>query len=41
MEEIKIVTITDKRRDDDGNKFYNEYQVLRRFGEGSVGKVCT
>lgn len=43
MEEIKTILITDTHRDDDGFKYYNEYKVLKKYGEGSVGKVkeCT
>lgn len=39
MEEIKTILITDNYTDDDGFKHYNEYKVLKVFGEGSVGKV--
>lgn len=39
MEEIKTILITNSHKDERGSKFYNEYKVLRKMGEGSVGKV--
>jgi len=38
-EEKKEIVIDKKFRDDEGFKHYNEYKVLRKYGEGSVGKV--
>jgi len=35
---IEEVTLT-KFRDEEGNKHYNDYKVLGKYGEGSVGKV--
>jgi len=31
--------ILNKYKDKNGNKFYNNYKVLGKYGEGSVGKV--
>lgn len=38
-EEMKEVIIENSFRDKDGFKHYNDYKVLRKYGEGSVGKV--
>lgn len=38
-EEMKEVVIENSFKDKDGFKHYNDYKVLRKWGEGSVGKV--
>lgn len=37
--ESLTVEIEDKFKDEEGFKHYNDYKVLRKYGEGSVGKV--
>ena len=38
-EEHKEILIEKKFRDGEGVKHYNEYKVIKKYGEGSVGKV--
>ena len=38
-EEVKEIVIEKKFKDDEGFKHYNDYKVLRKYGEGSVGVV--
>lgn len=38
-EEDKEILIEKKYRDKEGFKHYNEYKVIKKYGEGSIGKV--
>lgn len=38
-EELKEILIEKKFKDEEGFKHYNEYKVIGKYGEGSVGKV--
>lgn len=38
-EEIKEILIEKKFKDEEGFTHYNDYRVIRKYGEGSVGKV--
>jgi CRISPR/Cas system-associated protein Cas5 (RAMP superfamily) len=38
-EEVKEILIEKTYKDEEGFKYYNDYKVLRKYGEGSVGVV--